>query len=77
MLFSEISPCLLISAESSRVAKAPNKANDTNAADPMENPFPTAAVVFPAASKASVFFLTLAWRPAISAMPPALSHTGP
>jgi hypothetical protein len=32
------------------VMKAPNKARDTKQAEPMANPFPIAAVVFPAAS---------------------------
>lgn len=58
------------------VMKAPYKARDTKAADPMANPFPMAAVVFPAASRASVSFLMLA-MPAISASPPALSEMGP
>jgi len=38
--------------------KAPYKDRDTKAADPIANPFPIAAVVFPAASKASVLYLT-------------------
>lgn len=40
------------------VKKAPYKANETKAAEPMANPLPIAAVVFPAESKASVLFLT-------------------
>ena len=38
--------------------KAPYSANPTKVADPIAKPFPTAAVVFPAASKTSVLFLT-------------------
>jgi len=38
-----------------RVTKAPKSARETSAADPMAKPFPIAAVVFPAASRASVF----------------------
>lgn len=37
-----------------RLTNAPNRASDTSAADPIANPFPIAAVVFPAASRASV-----------------------
>jgi len=59
------------------VIKAPYKARDTNPADPIANPFPMAAVVFPAASKASVFLLTSPPNSHISAIPPALSETGP
>jgi hypothetical protein len=43
----------------------------------MANPFPMAAVVLPAASNASVIFLTDNGYWAISAIPPALSDTGP
>lgn len=39
--------------------------------------FPIAAVVFPAASRASVLSLILWLMPAISAIPPALSLIGP
>ena len=39
--------------------------------------FPIAAVVFPAASRASVLSRILWLMPAISAMPPALSLMGP
>lgn len=38
-----------------RVMNAPNRARLTKAADPIANPLPIAAVVFPAASRASVF----------------------
>jgi hypothetical protein len=57
--------------------KAPNKANDTRHADPIANPFPIAAVVFPAASNLSVIFLTDLGKCDISAKPPALSEIGP
>merc|ERR1711981_171789 len=43
----------------------------------MANPFPTAAVVFPAASRASVLSLMEDGSPLISAIPPALSEIGP
>ena len=52
-------------------------AKAVNAADPIANPFPVAAVVFPKESNASVLFLTSAGNSAISAIPPALSATGP
>mmetsp|Transcript_4484 Transcript_4484/g.8293 ORF Transcript_4484/g.8293 Transcript_4484/m.8293 type:complete len:327 (+) Transcript_4484:1066-2046(+) len=60
-----------------REMKPPNRASDTKAADPMANPLPMAAVVFPAASRASVLSRTSSGNSDISAMPPALSHTGP
>ena len=37
----------------------PNKAKATKAALPIAKPFPIAAVVLPAASKASVLYLTI------------------
>ena len=43
----------------------------------MAKPFAMAAVVLPTASNASVRSRTSSGRPAISAMPPALSATGP
>ena len=43
----------------------------------MANPLPIAAVVFPAASKASVRLRISLPISAISAIPPALSETGP
>ena len=58
------------------VTNAPNRASATNNAEPMANPFPIAAVVFPAASRASVLYLA-APSSTISAMPPALSAIGP
>lgn len=59
------------------VKKAPYKDKETNAADPIANPFPIAAVTFPAASKLSVLFLVYSGKLHISAIPPALSETGP
>ena len=56
---------------------AANKTNAPNPADPIAYPLVTAFVVFPTASKASVVFLTLFGSLAISAIPPALSVTGP
>ena len=46
-------------------------------AEPMAKPLPVAAVVLPRESSASVRFLTVSSSPAICAMPPALSATGP
>ena len=59
------------------VVKAPKRARATRQADPIANPFPIAAVVFPAASSLSVASLTLLWSSDISAIPPALSEMGP
>lgn len=58
------------------VANAPNNASETRHALPIANPLPIAAVVFPAASRMSVFSLAFL-RSAISAIPPALSEMGP
>jgi hypothetical protein len=43
----------------------------------MAKPLPIAAVVFPAASSASVILRTSLSIPLISAIPPALSEIGP
>merc|ERR1719453_2014437 len=43
----------------------------------MAKPLPTAAVVLPAASRASVLSLITLGSPHISAIPPALSEIGP
>ena len=51
-------PNLFSVAALALVIKAPYKLKLTRAADPMAKPFPTAAVVLPAASKASVTSLT-------------------
>ena len=55
----------------------PKRESETRAAEPMANPLPMAAVVLPAASRASVRSLTYSPNSDISAMPPALSEMGP
>ncbi len=60
-----------------KVTYAANSAKAVNAAEAMANPLPTAAVVFPTASRISVLFLTSSGRLLISAIPPALSAIGP
>ena len=57
--------------------KVENRARAVRAADPMANPLPMAAVVLPTASRASVRSRTNGSQRLISAMPPALSATGP
>ena len=52
-------------------------ASAANAAAPIANPLPIAAVVLPNSSRESVISLTSSPIPDISAMPPALSATGP
>ena len=52
-------------------------ASPVRAAEPMANPFPVAAVVFPNESSASVRLRTSSPSPLISALPPALSAIGP
>ena len=52
-------------------------ASAASAAAPMANPLPIAAVVFPCSSNSSVITLVSEGIPAISAIPPALSATGP
>ena len=59
------------------VVYAANSASAVNAAEPIANPFPTAAVVFPIESSSSVMALTSSPSAHISAIPPALSATGP
>ena len=61
----------VIPATANIIAKA------ANPAAPIANPLPIAAVVFPTSSNPSVISLVSAPKPAISAMPPALSATGP
>ena len=56
---------------------AANKTKAPNPADPIAYPYVTALVVFPTASNASVVFLTFFGSLDISAIPPALSVTGP
>ncbi len=67
----------LIDSSPAAVENAANNARAVKAAEPIANPFPIAAVVFPAESSASVLVLTCFGSPAISAIPPALSATGP
>ena len=57
--------------------KAAMIANAARAAAPIAKPLPMAAVVFPCSSSSSVISLVSGGIPAISAMPPALSATGP
>ena len=52
-------------------------ASAVSAAEPIANPLPIAAVVFPTASSVSVISLTSFFWWLISAIPPALSATGP
>ena len=59
------------------VVYAANRAKAVNAAEPIANPLPTAAVVFPIESSSSVIARTSSPSPLISAIPPALSATGP
>lgn len=49
---------LTLSSSPALCKNPPNRDNDTNAADPIAKPFPIAAVVFPAASRPSVLYLT-------------------
>ena len=57
--------------------KAEIIARAANAAAPIAKPLPIAAVVLPNSSKESVISLTSSPIPDISAIPPALSATGP
>ena len=59
------------------VVYAAKSASAVSAAEPIANPFPTAAVVLPIESSSSVIALTSSPRLHISAIPPALSATGP
>ena len=54
-----------------------NRARAVSAAEPIANPLPIAAVVFPTASSLSVMLRTPSGSSDISAIPPALSDTGP
>ena len=58
-------------------AYATNRARAVSAAEPIANPLPIAAVVFPTESSVSVMSLTSCGSSDISAIPPALSDTGP
>ena len=53
------------------------RANAVKAAEPMAKPLAMAAVVLPTASSLSVVLRTSGPSSAISAIPPALSATGP
>ena len=68
---------LIFSSNPELCRKPPNNERDTKAAEPIANPLPIAAVVFPAASNPSVLYLTSGPISAISAIPPALSLIGP
>ena len=57
--------------------KAEMIASAANAAAPIAKPLPIAAVVLPCSSSSSVITLVSGGIPAISAIPPALSATGP
>ena len=70
--FSKSNDCTPVCCEYAAIS-----ANDVNTADPMAKPLPVAAVVFPSESKASVRSRTSGSRCACSAIPPALSATGP
>ena len=52
-------------------------ASAASAAAPIAKPLPIAAVVLPTSSSESVILRVSSPRPAISAIPPALSATGP
>ena len=68
---------ILTSSIPAWVVKAANRTKAVNAADPIANPLPIAAVVFPTASSLSVLSRTTGSSPVISAIPPALSAIGP
>ncbi len=57
--------------------KAEKRAKAVRAAEPIANPLPIAAVVFPIESSLSVIFLIFGPALDISAIPPALSAIGP
>ena len=56
---------------------AENSASAVNAAEPIANPLPIAAVVLPSESSLSVIERTSGPSPDISEIPPALSAIGP
>ena len=64
-------------SRSALVLNAAKRASAVRAALPIANPLPIAAVVFPIESSPSVMSRTSFPRPDISAIPPALSATGP
>mmetsp|Transcript_14209 Transcript_14209/g.40301 ORF Transcript_14209/g.40301 Transcript_14209/m.40301 type:complete len:228 (-) Transcript_14209:1626-2309(-) len=67
----------LLSSPETSFWKATKRASAVKIAEVIANPLPVAAVVFPRASRASVLSLTIGSSSAISAIPPALSTTGP
>ena len=67
----------LIAESAADSLNAEKSAKAVRAAEPIANPLPIAAVVFPALSSASVRSRTCLGSLAISAKPPALSATGP
>ena len=71
---SIVNPGVAISTADLNAAKS---AKAVNAALPIAKPLPTAAVVFPMESNASVISRTSEPNSPISAIPPALSATGP
>lgn len=76
-LVKAISEAVSLVSNSALCKNPPNKDKDTRAAEPIANPLPIAAVVLPAASRASVLLLTYSPIAAISEIPPALSLIGP
>ncbi len=66
-----------IESNPAAVVKAEKRARPVTAAEAMARPFAMAAVVLPRESRASVVDRTSEGRPAISAIPPALSAIGP
>ena len=72
--------CRTKSPPLSKVSTSTNAAmiaSAASAAAPMANPLPIAAVVLPSSSRESVMALVSSPKPPISAIPPALSATGP
>jgi len=77
--YQVIAPTLVDSESDTRAyweQHAESAARAVNAAEPIANPFPIAAVVFPRESNPSVIFRTSGPRPDISEIPPALSAIG-
>mmetsp|Transcript_9402 Transcript_9402/g.15177 ORF Transcript_9402/g.15177 Transcript_9402/m.15177 type:complete len:207 (+) Transcript_9402:656-1276(+) len=72
-VFIHASYCFFVTSS----LKAARSESAVSTADPTAKPLPIAAVVLPSASNASVLARTSGPSPAISAMPPALSATGP
>ena len=68
---------ILIPSIPVNVTNAAKSAKAVKAAEPIANPLPIAAVVFPTASSLSVLSRTSLGSSSISAIPPALSEIGP